>query len=130
KNECPKARNQNRGNAAGSSEACGRVYALGGGEANPDSNVVTNTFLLNNHYASILFDTVTDRSFVSTAFSSLIDITPSALDNSYDVELTDGKIVGVDTIVWGCTLNLLNHSFNIDLMPVELCSFDVIIGMD
>nr|GEV59630.1 hypothetical protein [Tanacetum cinerariifolium] len=50
--------------------------------------------------------------------------------NSYDVELADGKIVRVDTIMWGCTLNFLNHPFNIDLMPVELGSFDVIIGMD
>nr|GEZ73979.1 putative reverse transcriptase domain-containing protein [Tanacetum cinerariifolium] len=38
--------------------------------------------------------------------------------NNYDVELADGKIVGVDTIIWGCTLNFLNHPFNIDLMPV------------
>ncbi|GJT34046.1 putative reverse transcriptase domain-containing protein [Tanacetum coccineum] len=50
--------------------------------------------------------------------------------NSYDVELADGKIVGVDTIMRGCTLNFLNHPFNIDLMHVELDSFDVIIGMD
>nr|GEV09987.1 reverse transcriptase domain-containing protein [Tanacetum cinerariifolium] len=50
--------------------------------------------------------------------------------NSYDVELADGKIVRVDTIMRGCTLNFLNHPFNIDLMPVELGSFDVIIGMD
>nr|GEV53433.1 hypothetical protein [Tanacetum cinerariifolium] len=50
--------------------------------------------------------------------------------NSYDVELADDKIVGVDTIMRGCTLNFLNHPFNIDLMPVELGSFDVIIGMD
>nr|GEV73732.1 hypothetical protein [Tanacetum cinerariifolium] len=95
-----------------------------------DSNVVTGTFLLNNRYASILFDTGADRSFISTAFSSLIDIVPTLLGNSYDVELADGKIVGVDTIIWGCTLNFLNHPFNIDLMPVEPSSFDVIIGMD
>nr|GEW41718.1 putative reverse transcriptase domain-containing protein [Tanacetum cinerariifolium] len=50
--------------------------------------------------------------------------------NSYDIELANEKIVGVDTIMWGCTLNFLNHSFNIDLMPVELGSFDVIIGLD
>ncbi|GKF60983.1 reverse transcriptase domain-containing protein, partial [Tanacetum coccineum] len=70
------------------------------------------------------------RSFVSTAFSFLIDITPSALNTKYDVELADGKIVKVDAIIQGCTLNLLNHPFNIDLMPVELGSFDIIIGMD
>ncbi|GKE54377.1 putative reverse transcriptase domain-containing protein, partial [Tanacetum coccineum] len=51
-------------------------------------------------------------------------------DNSYDVELADGKIVGIDTIIRGCTLNFLDHPFHIDLMPVELGSFDVIIGMD
>ncbi|GJW14224.1 putative reverse transcriptase domain-containing protein [Tanacetum coccineum] len=61
---------------------------------------------------------------------SLIDIAQTSLENSYDVELADGKIVGVDTIMRGCTLNFLNHTFNIDLTPVELCSFDVIIGMD
>ncbi|GJR49132.1 putative reverse transcriptase domain-containing protein [Tanacetum coccineum] len=93
-------------------------------------NVVTGTFLLNNRYASILFDTVANKSFVSTAFSSLIDITPTTLDYYYDVELADGKIIGINAIIRGCTLNLLNHPFNIDLMPIELGSFDVIIGMD
>nr|GEY04832.1 reverse transcriptase domain-containing protein [Tanacetum cinerariifolium] len=86
----------------------------------PDSNVVMGTFLLNNRYASILFDTGADRSFISTAFSSLIDIVPTPLGNSYDVELADGKIVRVNTIMRSCTLNFLNHPFNIELMPVEL----------
>ncbi|GJV83602.1 putative reverse transcriptase domain-containing protein [Tanacetum coccineum] len=97
---------------------------------NPDNNVVTGTFLLNNQYASILFDTSADRSFVSTAFISRIVITPTALDHDYNVELADRRIVGLNTIIQGCTLNFLNHPFNIDLMPVELGSFDVIIGMD
>ncbi|GJQ99549.1 putative reverse transcriptase domain-containing protein [Tanacetum coccineum] len=88
------------------------------------------TFLLNNRYASILFDTGADRSFISTAFSSLINIVPTPLEDSYDVELADGKIVSVDTIIRGCTLNFLNHPFNIDLIPVELGSFDIIICMD
>nr|GFC05451.1 hypothetical protein [Tanacetum cinerariifolium] len=48
-------------------------------------------------------------------------------DHCYDVELADGRIIGLNTILRGCTLNLLNHPFNIDLMPVELGSFDAII---
>ncbi|GJS31386.1 putative reverse transcriptase domain-containing protein [Tanacetum coccineum] len=48
----------------------------------------------------------------------------------YYVELADGKSVITDTILRGCTLNLQNHPFNIDLIPIELGSFDVIIGMD
>ncbi|GJZ25982.1 putative reverse transcriptase domain-containing protein [Tanacetum coccineum] len=59
-----------------------------------------------------------------------INIAPLHLENNYDVELADGKIVRVDTIIRGCTLNFLNHPFNIDLMPVELGSFDIIISMD
>nr|GEU97743.1 reverse transcriptase domain-containing protein [Tanacetum cinerariifolium] len=50
--------------------------------------------------------------------------------NNYDVELADGKLVRIDTIIRGFTLNFLNHPFNIDLMSVELGSFDIIIGMD
>nr|GEU39840.1 hypothetical protein [Tanacetum cinerariifolium] len=61
---------------------------------------------------------------------SLIDIVPTLLGNSYDVELADGKIVRVNTIMRGCSLNFLNHPFNIDLMPVRVGSFNVIIGMD
>ncbi|GJZ66470.1 reverse transcriptase domain-containing protein [Tanacetum coccineum] len=61
-------------------EARGRAYALGGGEVNQDPNVIMGTFLLINRYASILFDTGADRSFVSTTFSPLIDIIPTALD--------------------------------------------------
>nr|GEU56213.1 hypothetical protein [Tanacetum cinerariifolium] len=68
-------------------------------------------------------------SFVSTTFSAMIDNTPT-LENHYDVELADRKIIGVNTIIYGCTLNFMNHPFNIDLMPVPLSSFDVIIGMD
>ncbi|GKD20228.1 putative reverse transcriptase domain-containing protein [Tanacetum coccineum] len=123
---CLKLKNQKRGNQVRNGEARGRVYALGGGEANQDPNVVTGTFLLNNRYASILFDTVVDRSFVLTTFIPLIDIIPTALGTKYDVELANRKIIGVDIIIWGCTLNFLNHPFNINLIPVKLGSFDVI----
>ncbi|GJR71602.1 putative reverse transcriptase domain-containing protein [Tanacetum coccineum] len=131
KKECPRLKNNkgNRGNQAGNDRAPAKVYVVGNAGANPD-NVVAGTFLLNNRYAYILFDTGADRSFVSTAFSSQIDITPSTLDHYYDVELADGRIIGLNTILKGCTLNFLNHQFNINLMPVELGSFDAIIGMD
>ncbi|GKE39855.1 putative reverse transcriptase domain-containing protein [Tanacetum coccineum] len=51
-------------------------------------------------------------------------------DHYYDVELADGRITGLNTILRGCTLNLLNHPFNINLMPIELGSFVAIFGMD
>nr|GEY47500.1 putative reverse transcriptase domain-containing protein [Tanacetum cinerariifolium] len=131
KRECPKLKNNNNhGNQGGRSNATARVYAVGRAGTDPDANVMTGTFLLNNRYASVLFDTGADKSFVSTAFSTQINITPSILDHCYDVELADGRIIGLNTILRGCTLNLLNHPFNINLMPIELGSFDAIIGMD
>ncbi|GKC04991.1 putative reverse transcriptase domain-containing protein, partial [Tanacetum coccineum] len=131
KRECPKLKNNNnRGNQVGGGNAPAKVYVVGYAGTNPDSNVVTGTFLLNNRYASILFDTGANMSFVSTAFSSQIDITPIALDHYYDIKLADGRIIGLNIILGGCTLNILNHPFNIDLMPIELGSFCAIIGMD
>ncbi|GKA57752.1 putative reverse transcriptase domain-containing protein, partial [Tanacetum coccineum] len=129
KRNCPKLNNNDHGNQAGNNRAPAKVYAVGNAGANPD-NVVAGTFLLNNRYAYILFDTGADRSFVSTAFSTLLDIVPNTLDHGYNVELADGRIIGVNTILMGCTLNFLNHPFNINLMPVEMGSFDAIIGMD
>nr|GEW24463.1 putative reverse transcriptase domain-containing protein [Tanacetum cinerariifolium] len=77
----------------GNATAQAKVYAVGRAGTNPNSNVVTGTFLLNNHYASILFDTGADRSFVYTAFSSRISITLTTLDHYYDVELADWRII-------------------------------------
>ncbi|GJS33908.1 putative reverse transcriptase domain-containing protein [Tanacetum coccineum] len=107
RSECSKLKKQNRGIQTGNREARGRAYALGGREANQDPNVIKGTFLLNNLYAYILFDTGADRSFMSTTFNSLINIIPMALDTKYVVELADGKIIGADAIITGCTLNFL-----------------------
>ncbi|GKF32982.1 putative reverse transcriptase domain-containing protein, partial [Tanacetum coccineum] len=114
RSDCPKLKDQNRGNKAGNKngvgEARGKAYVLGGGEVNPDSNVVNVTFLLNNHYASMIFDSRDDRSFVLTTFSTLLDITPDTLDVIYAVKLADGRISETNAILRGCTLGLLeNH---------------------
>ncbi|GJY66642.1 hypothetical protein Tco_0468880 [Tanacetum coccineum] len=91
----------------------GNAEKRGNAPGNPDANVITGTFLLNNHYASILFDTGADRRFISTAFSSLINIAPTLLENCYDVELADGKLVGIDTIIR--EISLRRSSFTVRL---------------
>ncbi|GJT22022.1 putative reverse transcriptase domain-containing protein [Tanacetum coccineum] len=124
RNYCPKKRDP-RGE-----EPRGRAYVIADTEKQQGPNVVTGTFLLNNRYATVLFDSGSDKSFVNTSFSHLIDITPVTLDTSYEVELADGRVAITNTILRGCTLNLLDHLFKIDLMPIELGTFDVVIGMD
>ncbi|GJR78251.1 putative reverse transcriptase domain-containing protein [Tanacetum coccineum] len=126
--DCPQWKNKNQGNGNG----VARAYAVGVAGQNPNNNVVTGTFLLNNRCASILFDTGADRSFVSTQFSTLINITPTTLDHGYNVELADGRIIWVNTVLTGVApLKFLKPSiFTFDLMPVEMGTYDVIIGMD
>ncbi|GJW30506.1 putative reverse transcriptase domain-containing protein [Tanacetum coccineum] len=141
--DCPKLRNQNRGNKTGNkngnntrnqtrgNEATAKAYAIGGGGGeNPNSNVVMGMFLLNNCYASMLFDSGADRSFMSSTFSALLDVALSTLDTSYAIELANGRILETNVVFRGCTLGLLGYSFDIDLIPVKLGSFDVIIGID
>ncbi|GKC48688.1 putative reverse transcriptase domain-containing protein [Tanacetum coccineum] len=79
-------------NQTGCNEAIARAYVIGGGGANPNSNIVTGTFLLNNCYASMLFDSGADKSFVSSTFSAFLDVALSTLDTSYAIELADGRI--------------------------------------
>ncbi|GKB73312.1 putative reverse transcriptase domain-containing protein [Tanacetum coccineum] len=71
-----------------------------------------------------------DKSFINASLTHLIDNEPERISASYEVELADGRIASANTVLKGCTLNLVNHLFKIDLMPIELGTFDVIIGMD
>ncbi|GJW45421.1 putative reverse transcriptase domain-containing protein [Tanacetum coccineum] len=71
-----------------------------------------------------------NKSFVSISLASMLNIPPLILDTTYNIEMVDGNLVGTNTVIQGCTLILLNQHFKIDLMPIKLGSFDVVIGMD
>ncbi|GKA18679.1 putative reverse transcriptase domain-containing protein [Tanacetum coccineum] len=107
--------------------AHGRAYLLRDKNAHRDPNVVTSTFLLNQHLARVLFDFGADKSFVSISLASMLNIPPIILDSTYDIEMANGNLVGTNTVIQGCTLTLLNQPFEIDLMPIKLGSFDLVI---
>nr|GEY44057.1 putative reverse transcriptase domain-containing protein [Tanacetum cinerariifolium] len=111
-------------------EARGRAYVIKEADKDQGPNVVMGTFLLNNRYATILFDSSSDKSFMNTSFSHLIDIDPVRPDTSYEVQLADGRVASTNIVLKGCTINLVGHLFTIDLMLIELGTFDVIIGID
>ncbi|GJV42376.1 putative reverse transcriptase domain-containing protein [Tanacetum coccineum] len=120
-NQCRKTTNNN---------AQGRAYMLRDRNAHQDPNVVTGMFLLNQHLARVLFDSGADKSFVSISLASMLNIPPIIIDTFYDIEMADENLVSTNTIIQGCTLTLLNQPFKIDLMPIKLGSFNVVIGMD
>ncbi|GKA15718.1 putative reverse transcriptase domain-containing protein [Tanacetum coccineum] len=110
--------------------AHGKAYLLRDKNAHRDPNIVTGTFLLNQHLARVLFDSGADKSFVYISLASMLNIPPITLDTTYDIEMANGNLVGTNTVIQGCTLILLNQPFKIDLMPIKLGSFDVVISMD
>ncbi|GJS00545.1 putative reverse transcriptase domain-containing protein [Tanacetum coccineum] len=78
----------------------------------------------------VLFDSGADRSFISIYLASMLNIPSITIDTFYDIEMADGNLVSTNTVLKGCTLTLLDQPFEIDLMPIKLGSFDVVIGMD
>ncbi|GKA02812.1 putative reverse transcriptase domain-containing protein [Tanacetum coccineum] len=95
RNQCPKKVKQED-----TGEVRGRAYVIKDVESQ-GPNVVTGMFLLNNRYASVLFDLGSDRSFVNTRFSSMLDIDPVKIDTSYEVELADGRVLGMFDVIIG-----------------------------
>ncbi|GJW76894.1 reverse transcriptase domain-containing protein [Tanacetum coccineum] len=120
-NQCRKTTNNN---------AQGRAYMLRDRNAHQNPNIVTGMFLLNQHLARVLFDSRADKSFVSISLASKLNIPPITIDTFYDIEMADGNLVSTNTVIQGAILTLLNQPFKIDLMPIKLGSFDVVIGMD
>ncbi|GKD92509.1 putative reverse transcriptase domain-containing protein [Tanacetum coccineum] len=81
-------------------EVRSRAYVIK--DAKPQGlNVVTSVFLLNNRYASVLFDSGSNRSFVDTRFSSMLIIDPVKIGASYEVELADGRVLGMFDVIIG-----------------------------
>nr|GEV89139.1 reverse transcriptase domain-containing protein [Tanacetum cinerariifolium] len=93
-------------------------------------NVALLVMMVHVRSSAISVERLGTKSFMNTKFSSMLDIDLVKIDTSYEVELANGRVVSTDTVLKGCTLNLVNHIFEIDLMPIDLGTFDVIINMD
>ncbi|GJZ76430.1 putative reverse transcriptase domain-containing protein, partial [Tanacetum coccineum] len=106
------------------------VNAVRMGHNQKDPKVVTGTFSLNDHFATILFGSGADFSIISTEFAPLLNVKPSIVNFGYVIEVADGKKVEVYRIICDCKLELGNSLFSINLIPLGHGSFDVIVGMD
>ncbi|KAF5779071.1 putative nucleotidyltransferase, Ribonuclease H [Helianthus annuus] len=87
-------------------------------------------FLLDDFFVTVLFDLGADTSYVSLKVSQMLKRTPALLNTKHTVELANGKSLEATHIVKGCNLVLAGQTFSIDLIPIVLGSFDVVIGMD
>nr|GEV00394.1 putative reverse transcriptase domain-containing protein [Tanacetum cinerariifolium] len=110
--------------------ARGGAFMMAAEEAHQDPNIKTGTFTLKNHYATTLFDSDADFSFVFTTFIPLLNIEPNDLGFSYEIEIASGQLVEINKAIRDCKLEIEGHTFDIELVPFGHGSFDVIVGMD
>ncbi|GKD11062.1 putative reverse transcriptase domain-containing protein [Tanacetum coccineum] len=120
--------NQNTWNTE--NQARVRAFSVNAVDALQDPNIVTDTFSLNNHFATVLFDSGADFSFISTKFAPLLNVKPSIVSLGYVIKVANSKKEEVDRISCDFKLELGNSLFTIDLIPLGHGSFDVIVGMD
>ncbi|KAI3797612.1 hypothetical protein L1987_32872 [Smallanthus sonchifolius] len=71
-----------------------------------------------------------DKSFVSLSFEPLLARTRSQLEKTFTVEVANGDSLTIESVIYDCSLELNEHTFPINLVPMPLGSFDIIIGMD
>ncbi|GKC01138.1 putative reverse transcriptase domain-containing protein [Tanacetum coccineum] len=107
-----------------------RAFNVNAVGALQDPNIVMGTFSLNDHYATVLFDSGADFSFISTDFAPLLNVKLSFVNPGYVIKVADGKKVEVDRIICDCKLELRTSLFTIDLIPLGHGSFDVVVRMD
>ncbi|GJW39258.1 putative reverse transcriptase domain-containing protein [Tanacetum coccineum] len=105
--------------------AYGGAFMLGAEEARQDPNIVTGTFTLNNPYATTLFDSGADYSFVSTAFTPLLGIESSNLEFSYEIKIASGQLVEIDKEWTGCPNTRLRSFAMIRITPNQEIEFRI-----
>ncbi|XP_076930909.1 uncharacterized protein LOC143595879 [Bidens hawaiensis] len=108
----------------------GRSFMMNVNQAQSSSDVVNGTFSINNHSTSVLFDTGAYKSFVSLDFAYIIDKPWNRLSRSFSIEVANGNSITIDSVIRDCVIVLNKVKFRIDLIPMQMGSFEVIVGMD
>ncbi|GKD64535.1 putative reverse transcriptase domain-containing protein, partial [Tanacetum coccineum] len=123
------ANNGGQGHGNNGNQARGIAFMLGAEEARQDPNIMTGMFTLNDHYATTLFDSGADYSFISTTFIPRLGIEPIELGFSYEIEIASGQLIEIDKVIRGCKLEIKGHMFDINLILFGSGSFNVTIGI-
>ncbi|XP_024995922.1 uncharacterized protein LOC112529079 [Cynara cardunculus var. scolymus] len=131
RNDCPKLKaGGGQGRKESTPKTTGRAFQMTAEEAKASSDVVSGTFLIDSIPAHVLFDSGASCSFVSTTFYQLLHTPPSTLEDALVIELANGSRVLVHEVVRGCVLRIEGEEFRVDLIPMTIGGFDIIIGMD
>ena len=96
----------------------------------PNISVIRGTLLVFSSRASVLVDIGASCSFISLSCASSLDLEMSRLTPTLLVDTPIGGLVLLDQVCHGCELVIADRNIVIDLIVIDMLSFDVILGMD
>ncbi|XP_021995945.1 uncharacterized protein LOC110893135 [Helianthus annuus] len=132
KAECPKLKQkgQKDGKKDENQKARGRMFQITTEEAKVLPNVVSGIFLVNIIPVNVLFDSGASRSFVSNELTCHPSFRKERMSIPLEVEVADSKSYVLYEICKNCKITIENEDFEIDLIPMVLGEFKVVVGMD
>ncbi|XP_071714016.1 uncharacterized protein [Rutidosis leptorrhynchoides] len=110
--------------------ARGRNFMMTTDDAKKSNEVVLGTFLVNSKLAKVLFDSGADMSYVSLKYAATLDCPLCDRDYSLQVEIADGRFSVANRVYKNCVIDFGTEKFDIDLVPITLGEFFVVVGMD
>ncbi|XP_075499226.1 uncharacterized protein LOC142537607 [Primulina tabacum] len=108
----------------------GRIFTMTKEGANPDSSIISGTILISGKAAITLIDTGATHSFMSEIFLHSLNVVPSFEPNHYSILLPSGDELWPSSILKGCTVQVNEKIYFVDLIIIPMVAFDVILGMD
>ncbi|XP_075499251.1 uncharacterized protein LOC142537636 [Primulina tabacum] len=98
--------------------------------ANPDSSIISGTILISGKAAITLIDTGATHSFMSEIFLHTLNVVPSFEPLHYIILLPSGDELWPSSILKGCTVQVNEKIYFVDLIIIPMVAFDVTLGMD
>ncbi|GKD23030.1 putative reverse transcriptase domain-containing protein, partial [Tanacetum coccineum] len=106
------------------------AYMMATKEEKVVRDVVTGTILVNSIPARVLYDSGASVSFVSFKFSKNLSTPPNKLPFLLKIEIAGNEIIVVSKVYQDVEIEINDSVFKIDLIPIVLGAFDIVIGMD
>ncbi|XP_042467313.1 uncharacterized protein LOC122050477 [Zingiber officinale] len=107
-----------------------RMFSMTQKEVDNISDVVVGTILINKMTAYVLFDHDTTHSFISKRFIMKLGLIAEILSESYRVVMPTNKAIETHNLHRSCQVSIGNHTFEADLIQLNMIEIDAILGMD
>nr|GFD38649.1 hypothetical protein [Tanacetum cinerariifolium] len=110
--------------------ASGRVFAITEDHATKTSGTITVTLFIYGHAVFVLFDTGATHSVISSVFASCVTTTPTLLDHVLCISTPMKDSVRITQVYRDLLLQFDNKICVINALPLDMCEFAIILGMD